>query len=299
MGRAAPRPAPPPPMAEPACLFALLYADREQHETVLEEILTPAVREFRGRPELDSLFFARYNEPRWQVRFRVLGRPEWVEGPVRERVTALIAPLEARGVVEGSEFARYQREYERYGGPEGMALAERIFLQDTLFCLDYLDAERRGAAARTRREVSLLLTHRFLDLMGFDRPARIEFYRYGYRWALEMKTWQEEELALLDEHYRSVRDGLAGLLFGGGDPVEAWGGEEPAALAERCLADTRPAVDGLRAALAAGRIPAHPVQLAWSYTHMSCNRLGIDPGPEAILRYFMHRLLTDEAVSSA
>ena len=44
---------------------------------------------------------------------------------------------------------------------------------------------------------------------------------------------------------------------------------------------------------AAGRVRQELVPLAWSYTHMHCNRLGIDPVAEAILRYFMHRLMQE------
>jgi hypothetical protein len=49
-------------------------------------------------------------------------------------------------------------------------------------------------------------------------------------------------------------------------------------------------IERLLEAHSAGRIERDPVNLAWSLTHMHCNRLGIDAMPEAILRYFMHRL---------
>ena len=55
----------------------------------------------------------------------------------------------------------------------------------------------------------------------------------------------------------------------------------------------RKQAEAIVAAHAAGRIHQDLVPLAWSYAHMSCNRFGIDPTPEAILRYFMHRLYLD------
>jgi hypothetical protein len=51
--------------------------------------------------------------------------------------------------------------------------------------------------------------------------------------------------------------------------------------------------EAIREGLAAGRIQQDPIYLAWSYAHMNCNRLGIDVTPEALLRYFMQRLLED------
>jgi len=58
------------------CLFTLLYAPREQHERILADFVTPVASDLRDAPELHSLFFARYNVPSWQVRFRILGRPD-------------------------------------------------------------------------------------------------------------------------------------------------------------------------------------------------------------------------------
>ena len=139
-------------MTPQRCLYTLLYSPRESHEEILRELVEPVTREVRTHAALDSLFYARFNVPRWQVRFRVLGRPDWVEGEVRKLVEERLADLRERGLIEGHEFAEYQREYERYGGEEGMALAEQIFLHDTLACLDLIGAERRGLLAKSRRE---------------------------------------------------------------------------------------------------------------------------------------------------
>jgi thiopeptide-type bacteriocin biosynthesis protein len=277
------------------CLFALLYAPREQHERILADFVTPIARDLRQAPELDSLFFARYNVPSWQVRFRVLGRPGWISGPVRERVERDLRALHDAGVIEDAEFSEYDREIERYGGPEGMALAERLFLHDSLACLDLMEAERQGLLAKTRREWSLMMTERLLDLLRFDRAQRVAFYAYGHQWTREMQMWKEAELETIERHYQGLKTGLQDLFTGeqSRHPELLWGGEEPARIAERCLEASRPVAEEILAAHAAGRIPQDLIYLAWSYAHMHCNRLGIDPTPEALLRYFMHRLLED------
>jgi class I lanthipeptide synthase len=285
-------------MTEQRCLYTLLQAPRESHEEILCEFVTPVAAEVRADPALDSLFFARFNIPSWQLRFRLLGRPDWVEGPLRERVERRLRPLTRSGLIASVEFAVYDREIERYGGEEGMALAERLFFHDSLACLDLLAAERQGRCAKSRREFSLALTERLLDLLAFDRQRRLEFYRYGYSWALAMKTWDEEEMRLLEERYQALRPGLLDLLTGeqSRDPEALWGGEEPARIAARWEEATRPVAAALLAAHAAGRVRQDLVYLAWSYAHMHCNRLGIDPTPEAILRYFLHRFYEDGLV---
>ena len=47
---------------EAGCLYTLVHADRSRHEEILDELVAPVTREVRDDPQLDSLFFARYNE---------------------------------------------------------------------------------------------------------------------------------------------------------------------------------------------------------------------------------------------
>jgi thiopeptide-type bacteriocin biosynthesis protein len=257
--------------------------------------VTPIVRDVRDAPELDSLFFARYNVPSWQVRFRILGDPAWVSGPVRERVEREVEPLSSVSVIEGVEYSRYERELPRYGGEEGMALAEQMFFHDSLACLDLMEAERNGQLMKTRREISLLMSERLLDLLRFDRAQRLAFYTYGHRWTREMGTWNEDDLGIIDRKYEDLQAGLQELFTGeqSRDPELLWGGEVPARIALRWIEAIQPVADAIREGLAAGRIQQDPIYLAWSYAHMNCNRLGIDVTPEALLRYFMQRLLED------
>ena len=286
----------PPGPSRSRCLYTLLHAPAEHHDRLLTDFVHPVVRDVGDDPRLESLFFARYNQPDWQLRFRILGEPEWIDGELRARIEAGLRSLGDRALFTGREFATYAREYARYGGPEGMTLSEQVFLHDSVACLELLEAESRGGVTRTRRELHLVWTERFLDLFPFDAGARVEFYRHGHAWAIE-REWDARDLAALDTRYRSLRDGLR-VLAGhdaGLTEEERWGGAEPAAVAASCLARLAPVVTRLVEAHAAGRIDQSLVSLAWSLAHMSANRLGVDAVPEAILRYFMHRLHTEPA----
>jgi len=275
-----------------ACLYTIAYLPRERIEAVLLDEFLPLVREIRDHHDLDSLFFVRYSEPRWQLRFRVFGRPEWVNGPLRERLTALVARLEAEGVIEGHAFARYEREIERYGGEEGMALAERLFYLDSLAALELCDAERQGLMGKTRREVALLVADRLADLAGLDERQRLTYYRHGYAWALETGEWTSAELELLERKFLALRPGLE-RLFAEPDDASRWGGKAVAAIVNHFLAEAAPVLRAIVEGNTAGRIDQDLVYLLWSYAHMFTNRLGIESTPEAILRFFMHRYLQE------
>src|SRR5262249_17290008 len=113
--------------AEEACLYTVLRSPQTNHDIVLREFVTPIVRTIQSHPSLHSLFFVRYNEPDWQVRFRVLGRPTWVESSVRPLIERAVEPILASGLVSGGEFGEYARERDRYGGPTGLRPPAPVF----------------------------------------------------------------------------------------------------------------------------------------------------------------------------
>jgi len=283
------------------CLYCVLYVARERIEDVLERLVDPIVAQVRQHPDLDSLFFVRYSEPRWQLRLRLLGRPEWIGGPLRKDVERRIVESEKAGDIEGHEFHRYEREYERYGGEIGMSLAEKLFHLDSLACLDLIRIDRAGRLAKSRRELAMALVDRFLDVARFDDAERLELYRYGYAWALELKTWGADDLEILEQRFQSLRPGLERFFFGPGaeDPVGFYGGAEAASVATRFLDEARPVVDEILKEHRDGGIRQTRLHLFWSYTHMLTNRLGVEASPEAILRYFMCRLLEERARNAA
>jgi len=269
-------------MSEAACHYALIEAAREHHEMILERAVAPLAGRFRDAAGLESLFFVRYSEPTWQLRFRVLGDPDWIDRVARPAMRSALEPLVEEGLSTAVREATYDRELERYGGPVGMRVAERIFHLDSLAALDWMALERAGRTQWGRRELSLLLAERIADLFGFAEGARRLFYRQGYQWAFDTGLWDEAARAKLDERAQSSRAGLAALL----DHMEpARGSAEECALLREFRTALQPAGEALRAGLADGSIRAHAPNLAWSLAHMSTNRLGIDPAAEAILRY--------------
>jgi lantibiotic biosynthesis protein len=288
-------------ISDQGCLYSLLIVPRERHEEILETFVSPIAASIQDHPDLDSLFFVRFSEPVWQLRFRILGRRGWVEGDLRREVEQRVRDLQSSGTIESCDFQRYDRELERYGGEIGMALAEKLFHVDSLACLDLVRIDRAGLLRKSRRELAMAIVDRFMDLSEFSPAERIDFYTYGYGWALEMKTWEAEELAALESRFQALRPGLESLFFGdpAEDPARFFGGAEAAAVASRFLEQARPIVAAILREHRAGRIRQSLVHLFWSYTHMMTNRLGVEATPEAILRFFMARLLQERAKTAA
>jgi thiopeptide-type bacteriocin biosynthesis protein len=260
----------------------VIAAPRPQHDAILLRTLAPLIGPWREDPALDSLFFVRYSEPDWQLRFRVLGDPAWIDRVVRPAVAAALHPLLANGTVTRIEDAVYDRELARYGGARGMRLAEAVFHADSLAVLDWLALEHDGRTRWSRREFSLLLAEAVADLFAFTPAGRQEFYRQGYQWAFDSGLWGESARGKLAERADSSRVGLDALLDPAGPRT---GSDEERALLARVRAAYEEVGLALRNGLGDGTIDAHAPHLAWSLAHMSTNRLGIDPAAEAILRW--------------
>ena len=67
----------------------------------------------------------------------------------------------------------------------------------------------------------------------------------------------------------------------------------PAKIARDFLDAAAPVMEAIRAGVAGGRIRQEIVYLVWSYAHMFTNRLGIESAGEAVLRFFLYRLVED------
>ena len=262
-----------------AGLEVLIHAPREHHDEVLREGVGTLAQDLPG---LQALFFGRYNKPDWHLKLSLLG-----EVP-RAPMERCLEDLRRRGLSTGDAIAAYAPELDPHGGPEGACLAEQIHHHDAQACLAFLRLEAEGRLARTRRELSLLLTERFLDLLAFTKGERIAFYAFCYSWAVDLGTWTEEERAILDGKYASLAADLHTLLAEGDCPA-LWGGEEAMAVALELLERLRPLAAELRRGIAEGRIARDVITLTWYLTHLHANRLQIEAYGEAVLRYLMHR----------
>ena len=254
-----------------------IHAPRESHDEILRGGVTSLAQDLPG-----PLFFARYNKPDWHLKLTVLG--EDTEAPLLR----LLDRLRTCGLATGGETVPYAPDADAHGGPLGTHLAEQVFHHDTRACLAFLGLETRGELARSRREISLLLTERYLDLLGFDREQRVAFHAFSYSWAIERGFWGEEERAILDRKYATLAADLAAVVEAP-DSSQLWGGGAAAAVAATLLVALRPPLQALRKGMDDGRIARDPVTLAWSLTHLHANRLQIEAHGEAILRYLMHR----------
>ena len=102
------------------------------------KILTNNLLEFIQKIDgIGEVFYIKYADPRPHIRLRV----KFFEGNkniVQDNLHQLLNYLFEQRLIYDANYTRYKRELERYGGPEGITLAENVFIVDSLLVLHLL-----------------------------------------------------------------------------------------------------------------------------------------------------------------
>jgi thiopeptide-type bacteriocin biosynthesis protein len=273
-------------------LYAKLYIGAATMDHVLREVVAPLVEELTASGAADRWFFIRYGDPQWHLRLRFHGEPRRLHAELLPALQEAAGGLLDEGQGWRFQLDTYEREAERYGGPEGMLLAEQIFHADSEAVLEIVQMLERGDAGLDERwRLCLRGMEMLLADLGFDLEGRqkvLAACREGF--AREFNA-DKGLKAQLGERFRKERASLTSLL----DPAND--AESPLApgleVFERRSAAIAPVAAELRALEQAGRLIVPVSDLAGSYLHMHANRLlrSSQRAQEMVLYDFLARLI--------
>ncbi len=259
-------------------LFAKLYTGTATADRVLRDVLAPLVREALAEGWSDSWFFIRYGDPEWHLRVRFHGDPEALTGRVLPALHAGVTPLLDDGRLWKLQLDTYEREVERYGGPFGIGLVERLFQADSDAVLEILDMLEGDEGADVRWRLAFYGVDALLNDLGLDAEAKLSVLgrmRQGFAQEFTGPADGDGKNAKalqvqLDQKFRAERPKLDPLLDAGGDPENAFA---PAldVLGRRSRANA-PILEELRRLEAAGKLQGRLTDMAVSLAHMHVNR---------------------------
>ncbi len=196
-------------------------------------------------------FFIRYGDPRRHVRLRFRGDPERLLSDLLPLVTAWASGLMGSGVCESFSIDTYDRELDRFGGPDGLAIAEDFFCADSAAVTDLLASHPVEPLPTAVMTVDALLTG-----FGLSREQRAA-------WCGARAGPRPESGADYREWKQLLRPMLAG--------------ERPPFPPEAVLDRFRNTAARLRNPLSeldhAGRLSRSPADLYGSLVHLHLNRL--------------------------
>jgi lantibiotic biosynthesis protein len=275
-------------------LYAKLYAGAVTSEKVLLGDLAPLAREAVGTEAADRWFFVRYADPRHHLRIRVHGDPRRLREEVLPSLEQAVSPLLACGRVWRMQLDTYDREIERYGGAEGMDVAEAIFAVDTEAVVEILGMLEDGEAGNEERwRLALLGAEALLDDFGFSLGEKQRIVGTARKSLAEEQREGPLLKRALGERFRKESSDLERLF----QRVESGGPLAPGI--EAITARSRrlgPSCAALREMERDGRLLRPLADLAASFVHMHLNRLfrSAQRRQELVVYDFLSRLYASQ-----
>lgn len=251
-------------------LDARLYCTKAGADRLLQQLVAPLVDLGVAEP----WFFLRDRDPEFHLRVRFCGAPDRLHDellPALERLSG--------GLLESDDLSRlaldtYEREVERYGGPEGIELAERLFSIDSEAALALLalpDTADAADPADVRWLLALRGSDLLLDDLGLDLQSKVELTRQlTDRYFAELRG-DDKLRQSLGHRFRASRAKLAALWDPAGEEG-GWLGPALSAL-ERRVERARPVAEELRRRSRDGQLTSSVPDLARSFLHMHARRL--------------------------
>jgi thiopeptide-type bacteriocin biosynthesis protein len=219
---------------------------------------------------VDGWFFIRYGDPDWHLRLRLHGAPNRLKELAGE-LPSVLAPLHREQLLWKVQLDTYEREVERYGGPEAILLAEQLFQVDSEAVLELLELLPGDDGADARWRLALCGMDLLLSDLGLGLETRLQLTTalresFGREFRVEGAVEQQ-----LGERFRKERRSTEELLGSrkAHSPVLAQGLEVLQRRSERLA----PIAAGLNALAAAGRLGVPMAELAGSFLHMHANRM--------------------------
>jgi thiopeptide-type bacteriocin biosynthesis protein len=261
-------------------------------DRVILELAAPVAAECRRRGWANRYFFVRYNVGGPHLRLRLLGRRRGLARPLRALVAARADAL--GGLVREVAWVPYEPELDRYGGPAGVAVAERFFDASSRTAVALLRKLPPGDRA-SRLGKGLLATLVLLHAFARDREAAGELARgYGEGYLRVLTTDADHHRRLTEAFASGLRrqaDALSVYVEAAWEALEEGDGL-PVEMA-RYRRHVVAARERLQKLFAVGRAPeeAATETILPSYLHMNNNRLGVNVQEEAYLATVASRTL--------
>lgn len=273
-------------------LFAKMYCGSAVADQLLREVVAPTMRDLVDRGDGERWFFIRYGDPDWHLRVRINGDPTWLQSDAWPRLSAALRPWLGDERVWRLSLDTYRPERRRYGGPEGMAIAERLFHVDSTVAAGIVARLSRGDVGRTERwQLALRGTDLLLRGLGLDLAARRDLaQRRRDAFRTERHLEGGAARAPIGQRYRDEQPALTDLL------AATWDDDHPLApgfeLLDHLEGPAQQAGGQLRELESADGLAVPLAQIAGSLCHMHANRLlrASHRRQEAVLWDFLVRL---------
>ncbi|MFA7420503.1 MAG: thiopeptide-type bacteriocin biosynthesis protein [Melioribacteraceae bacterium] len=285
-------------------------------DRVLKDIVQPFVELSKTNGWIAKYFFIRYNELGPHLRLRLQLKKEDCFNQLLEKFNELIAdnyPEDLKPVIKNKDgsvekylLINYEPEIERYGGMEGIGVAEEFFFHSSEFCVTQVK-ELNSDDTSFRFGKGLIGMIALLKVFVDDKASAgntMAYYRSGYLKAFAKEEFKDEWLKMFDSGFEKQSNQLIEYIqqiWDALDDIESL----PESLLNYAV-NLRSIKEKLLELCLNGKIVVHgkviehwneiTASILPSYIHMHNNRLGISIRDESYLAHLIHNGLIQTGV---
>jgi thiopeptide-type bacteriocin biosynthesis protein len=263
-------------------VYLKLYAALNQHEELLAGPMREVVRTLQERELIDQWFFIRYVDPEPHLRLRFHAHNSEALHPILSLVLPWSAQLARYGQIQRFSLETYDREVERYGGPQAIDLLEQVFHVNSVLVSELIVSQRTHHLRLDPLLIAVYTLDAFFTAWGWDRQ--------------QCQAWTHQASKHNDFHkaYRSERKTYC-TLFLSQEPTDTHLAQQRRLLLD-LVSPHQHALHRLgtqvRQLAAAGALWVTETSLLNSLAHMHVNRLlGIDRHKESQVYSFWRQTL--------
>jgi len=156
-------------------VYMKLYAAPGQHEEIIAGPLHEVVRTLQEQELIDRWFFIRYNDPEPHLRLRFHARDTTGSQPLLAAVLPWGLRQAQHGQIQRYMLDTYEREVERYGGPEAIDLLEQAFTIDSAIVSNIVAAQYAHRLTLDSLLIAVFTLDHFFTAWGCDVQQRLEW----------------------------------------------------------------------------------------------------------------------------
>lgn len=253
-------------------IYAKLYCSSRAQVKILREHVPDLVAEL-GLAQLNKWFFVRFSDPDEHLRLRFQFRTTSDAELGAKRVLAWANGLHAERLVYRVALDTYEREVERYGGPDGIDLCEDLFRIDSEFAVSLVAL---GDLSEESEILAVFSVDRYMRGIGLTVAERTALYKSLEEYELSYRgiDWIRESR----RRFRADRPSIEALMDEDGPGVRPFMRQA----AERLRREAAQPGARLRKLARRPKSGVRFEDIVLSLIHMHCNRmLGIDRDKEA------------------
>jgi lantibiotic biosynthesis protein len=269
-------------------LYIKLFLPQDKAPEFISTQLKSFISFLLEKQWIDKWFYIRYHDEKSQIRLRLHGNPEVINVQVLQTLTSWCTHCIHHQILGDYSLNNYEREVERYGGPNLIDTMEDFFYDDSMLCSHLLEGLQTKQITLPAECLAALGIIYILKCCYSDENLMLS--------ALPVIEKDFNKLGGLRAELKTVVK-LASFLISGSLNFEAIEKMAPHLSSifehfDRCASRLTPMSQKLDPLFEEGISWNSKLHLVDSLVHMHCNRLlGIDPELEKKARIITHYCL--------